>query len=574
MEPVVVNPRHALEDRVDDGEALLQVRDGAEQRGHDPRERDDRHRLGAPHVLGLHAVAHDVRTDREGQQRGGGERRGFDVAAVPDVDGGGDEQQQRERPEDEPQDVDDVRRFHRSSAWRTSLDAFGPADDDAVVAGADERGATGHERLVATHQRGDDRVLRHDQLLHRGRREAVRQRDLQHLARTLAERREQVDLLVADGVQHGLGRRAARRQRHVDADALEDAPVRRRRHARDDLRDAKLPPQQRREQVLLVAVGHRDESAGVAHLLRLEQVDVAAVAVQHERALENLRDLAAPVEVVFDELHPRRRVELHRPREAQPDRAAADDHHLAAPLVRQVLGDEPRQLVHRLRAPHEVDAVAIGENALAARHEPLVAARDRDDEDAGRQRPDLHQRPVHDGQLPAQAVLEEADLPARELADVRRAGHGQDLLDLVGEHARWPDNAVDTELGRRADGRAVPSPNVRTYSSFDTKQTVCLVPSLRAVRHARMFCSSEREHAIRCSARSAPARASASALLRSLRAARRRASRVRRAPPRHRGRRLRHGHGWSSAASPRAAFPLETMTMSMLGAKYQLGATH
>ena len=59
---------------------------------------------------------------------------------------------------------------------------------------------------------------------------------------------------------------------------------------RHDLRHAELTAEQRREQVALVVVDHADQHVAAADVFALEELEVGAVAVQHQRALQPRRE--------------------------------------------------------------------------------------------------------------------------------------------------------------------------------------------------------------------------------------------------------------------------------------------
>ena len=100
--------------------------------------------------------------------------------------------------------------------------------------------------------------------------------------------------------------------------------------------DAELPRQQRRQQVLLVVVDDADEDVAAADVLALEQLEIGAVAIEHERVLEPAGDHLAARRVALDQ----RDVEafdvaLEPFGQLQPDVAAADDRRRAAGAARR-----------------------------------------------------------------------------------------------------------------------------------------------------------------------------------------------------------------------------------------------
>ena len=83
--------------------------------------------------------------------------------------------------------------------------------------------------------------------------------EFQDAALAFFEHRQQARLSALDLVEHRGNRGAARRQRDVDADALEQPQVGGLADPGDDAPDAELPAEQRRQQVPLVVVDHRDQ---------------------------------------------------------------------------------------------------------------------------------------------------------------------------------------------------------------------------------------------------------------------------------------------------------------------------
>ena len=64
---------------------------------------------------------------------------------------------------------------------------------------------------------------------------------------------------------------------------------------------AELPRQQRREQVLLVVVDDADQDVAAADVFALEQLEVGAVAVEHERVPQPAGEHLAARDVALDE---------------------------------------------------------------------------------------------------------------------------------------------------------------------------------------------------------------------------------------------------------------------------------
>ncbi len=123
-------------------------------------------------------------------------------------------------------------------------------------------------------------------------RQVLGQHELEDLRVAVLELGEELGARHIDVPQDASHRRAARRQDDVDADLLEEPLVGEDIRTRHDARHAEALGEQRHEQVLLVVAGHGDEHGTLADPLRLEQVEVRAVAVEDE-ALQMPGDLLA-----------------------------------------------------------------------------------------------------------------------------------------------------------------------------------------------------------------------------------------------------------------------------------------
>src|SRR5690606_13478474 len=99
------------------------------------------------------------------------------------------------------------------------------------------------------------------------------------------------------------------------------------------------------------------------------------VAVQHDRLVQELRDVARPLPAPLDDLDIVRRLE--RPREAQADVAAARDHDAAYRIVE--LAHLAQHAADVLARGDEEDLVAFLDDGIAVRDDAAPASIDRDD---------------------------------------------------------------------------------------------------------------------------------------------------------------------------------------------------
>jgi hypothetical protein len=130
---------------------------------------------------------------------------------------------------------------------------------------------------------------------------------------------------AGDLVQDGVDRRAAGRDGDVDAHALEQSQVRRPRDAGDHLGHTQLTAEQRSQQVALVVVDDAHQHVAVADVLGLEELEVGAIAVEHQRAVEPRRQRRAAFLAALDHPQVDGRGLLEPFGQLQPDVAAADD---------------------------------------------------------------------------------------------------------------------------------------------------------------------------------------------------------------------------------------------------------
>ena len=177
-----------------------------------------------------------------------------------------------------------------------------------------------------------------------------------------------------------------------------------------DLRHAELAPEQRREQVALVVVDHADQHVGAPDILALEELEVGAVAVEHQRAREAGRQHFATGRVALHDAH-FAVVRLLEPfGQLQADVAAANDRHLDSAAAAGRI-DQALDLPHRLGRAHQDDLVAGLQLRVAARDEQRAAAFHRDDQRAAGQM-QLAERNRDETRVRVQPVLEQPDQAA------------------------------------------------------------------------------------------------------------------------------------------------------------------
>jgi hypothetical protein len=273
---------------------------------------------------------------------------------------------------------------------------------------------------------------------------ALRHIELENAAGALLDDGEKARRPARDLVQHRCDRGTARRDRHVDADALEQAEVRALAHARDDAANAELPAEERRQQVALVVVDHADEHVASADVLRFEELEIGAVALQDKRAAQAAGQQLAACGGAFDHGDVEGRVAALEPlRDLQPDVAAADDGHALAFRVRGA-GHAPPHFLERGRRAHDHGLVAFGQLAVPARDEEGVAALDRDDERVVRQVQVGHSS-SRQRRARLDPVLDELDGALGEALGIECTGGADDALDVFGELRLGPDHAIDGE---------------------------------------------------------------------------------------------------------------------------------
>gem|GEM_PF-4428550 len=265
------------------------------------------------------------------------------------------------------------------------------------------------------------------------------ERQLHHLGAVL-DARDVVDLVDPQPVEDLLHRGRARGERRVDADAAEQAPVAGAADAGDDLRHPELLGQQGDEQVAAVVVGNGHDDVSVLDALLLQELDVGAVAPQHQRVRQPLRELLAARLVRLDDRDVRAVVgeglgdhEAHVP--------AADDRDVQRATARR----EPApDLLHLVRAAEEDDPVAGREHRRSGGDLELVAADAAGEQDAVRQS-DLRQRLAEEGVALLQEVLEHRHAAAPEPGAVHGPGDADDVGDLVGQGPLRPEHLVDQQ---------------------------------------------------------------------------------------------------------------------------------
>ncbi len=244
----------------------------------------------------------------------------------------------------------------------------------------------------------------------------------------------------------------ARAADDVDADAVEHALVRRRVGPGHDPRHAELLAEQRHEEVLLVAVRHGDEHAALGRALVLEEVDVGPVALEDEGRRQQLRQFLAPDGIRLDELQLEAARRLEALRHHLPDRAAPDDHQVAA--VDVVAAREARgEAAHAPAVAHAEHAVAGLDAGVAARQEHLPGASHAHEHDPVGH-PGLAHGLAGHGRRALHRVLEQLDAAVLEKLDVECARRLDDADDLAGQPLLRPDHDIDAE--RQREGPLAP----------------------------------------------------------------------------------------------------------------------
>lgn len=275
-----------------------------------------------------------------------------------------------------------------------------------------------------------------------------------HRCGAFLEDREQVRATALNLVHERGDGRAAGRERDVDADALEQPQVRHAADTRDDLADTELPPEQRREEIALVVVDDRHEHVAAPDLLQLEQLEIRAVAAEHQRAAERRGQQLAASPVLLDDPQLDLGIGVEQLRQAEPDVAAAYDRHELGGDGRGVSRDERLHLPHRLGGAHHDDLVPLGELRVAMRDLDRVVALHGRDQRAARQAQRLDG--ARDERRPRlEPVLEQLDAAAREHLGVDGARGGDDPRDRFGELGLGPEHAFDAEMLAHAVGAAI-----------------------------------------------------------------------------------------------------------------------
>ena len=212
---------------------------------------------------------------------------------------------------------------------------------------------------------------------------------------------------------------------------------------------AELASQQRREQVLLVVVDDADQDVAAADVLALEQLEVGAVAVQHQRVLQPARRCSSPratsrsisVTSMPSRLRSSRSASC-RPTSPPPTIVTRCRVDSVVPVIRR------RTSAERLGRAHHENLVARLEHAAAARDEEVVAAPDRDDQRVVRQV--QIGDAAEERRLRLEPVLDQPNRAVGERLGVECAGHADDALDVLGQLCFRPDHAVDAEAGEAA----------------------------------------------------------------------------------------------------------------------------
>ena len=249
---------HRLEERVDEAEAGPDIRQRGEVRDDHPRAGHDEHAFDAAQtfgrVLGRLAAGKPHRvTQRARAQRGQRERDARHAIrdrgrrrAPPAGTSGRTAARGRRRRARQPRDASGavpVKKVRTSSAAAL-------VEKTRSRSPPSRRSAPrGTMACRAAEDGADDAVARRIEILEGPADEPGRDFELEDAAFALLEDGEQAGGAAFDFVQHRGDRGPACRDRDVDADALEEAQVRRLADARDDALDPELAAEQRRQEV-------------------------------------------------------------------------------------------------------------------------------------------------------------------------------------------------------------------------------------------------------------------------------------------------------------------------------------
>ena len=438
-------PRHRLEQRVERTVELRVAaqdeRQGAEQRRHDPRERDDEVALaeadpgGAPEAVldppaggeadhGGHDERHHrlsvADRERRREERRDGEvleQQADERQRPADVDGGAP--RRRDPPlgsRQAPRPGRAHRTFSTSGTRDVSVNTItrSPAWSTSSPRG-NTRGAVPHDR--ADHGAADRHVAEAepDVLARRLR------GDVEDLVAVALEHRHLLGARVVGEAHDLLRRDAARVDRHVDARVLVDLCRDRVVHDRDRERDAVHAGESRCVVVLRVLLHREDAGLRLADALALEEVRVDARGVVDPASRELFRHLPRAFLVGLDQAYadPLR---VEHPRDRGAD--------LAAPVHDHVLhraragGEERAPRACRLgRADHD-DPVARRNRLAAAREGHGVAADDPEHARVGRDA-GLAERRADECRVGAveDVELDDEHLTAREDVGLARRRH-------------------------------------------------------------------------------------------------------------------------------------------------------
>jgi hypothetical protein len=119
---------------------------------------------------------------------------------------------------------------------------------------------------------------------------------------------------------------AARGDRDIDADALEQPVVGAFADPRDDAGNPQLPAEQAGKEIALVVIDHRDQHVAATDVLAFQQLEISAAAIQDQRVRETLRQqLGARPAVLNQRQLDTIRLVFQALRQLQADIAPADD---------------------------------------------------------------------------------------------------------------------------------------------------------------------------------------------------------------------------------------------------------
>ena len=182
-----------------------------------------------------------------------------------------------------------------------------------------------------------------------------------------------------DLVQHRGDGSTTRGERDIDADTFEQPSIVGPADSSNDARHAELPTEERRQQVFLVVVDHRDQHVALANIFALQEREIRPVALQDQGALQPRSEQLATSRVALDHSQLDTALSIKALGQAEPDVATADDRdRLMSALCTRY--DAPLDFGHLRCRAHDDDLVADGQRRLASRYEERLTTPHRDNQ--------------------------------------------------------------------------------------------------------------------------------------------------------------------------------------------------